>query len=69
MKLTSGISRALPYSMSLVGSNQRNYFENANACIKRMLKTTVATQLKVLDAMSAQDDPQKFSIANDINLK
>jgi len=30
----------------LVGSNQRNYFENANACSKRMLKTTVATQLK-----------------------
>jgi hypothetical protein len=30
----------------LVGSNQRNYFENTNACSKRTLKTTVATQLK-----------------------
>jgi len=30
----------------LVGSNQGNYFENATACSKRMLKTTVATQLK-----------------------
>jgi len=29
----------------LVGSNQGNYFENATACSKRMLKTTVATQL------------------------
>jgi len=30
----------------LVGSNQGNYFENATACSKRTLKTTVATQLK-----------------------
>ncbi len=29
----------------MVGSNQGNYFENATACSKRMLKTTVATQL------------------------
>jgi hypothetical protein len=29
-----------------VGSNQGNFFENATACSKRMLKTTVATQLK-----------------------
>jgi len=29
----------------LVGSNQGNYFENATACSKRTLKTTVATQL------------------------
>ncbi len=34
--------------MTLVGSNQGNYFENATACSKRMLKTTVATQLKCL---------------------
>jgi len=27
-------------------SNQDNYFENATACSKRTLKTTVATQLK-----------------------
>jgi len=27
----------------LVGSSQRNYFENATACSKRTLKTTVAT--------------------------
>jgi len=32
---------------TLVVSNQGNYFENATACRKRTLKTTVATQLKV----------------------
>ncbi len=32
--------------ITLVGSNQGNYFENENACSKRTLKTTVATQLK-----------------------
>ncbi len=31
--------------ITLVGSNQRNYFENATACCKRTLKTTVTTQL------------------------
>ncbi len=31
--------------ITLVGSNQGIYFENATACSKRMLKTTVATQL------------------------
>ncbi len=31
--------------MTLVVSNQGNYFENASACSNRMLKTTVATQL------------------------
>jgi len=31
--------------ITLVGSNQRNYFENANAGSKYTLKTTVATQL------------------------
>ncbi len=30
---------------TLVGLNQSNYFENASACSKRTLKTTVATQL------------------------
>jgi len=29
----------------LAGSNQGNYVENATACSKRELKTTVATQL------------------------
>jgi len=29
--------------ITLVGSNQGNYFENATACSKRMRKTTVAT--------------------------
>jgi hypothetical protein len=32
--------------ITLVGSYQGNYFENATACSKRTLKTTVATQLK-----------------------
>jgi len=31
---------------TLIGSNQGNYFENAIACSKRTLNTTVATQLK-----------------------
>jgi len=30
--------------ITLVGSNQGNYFENATACSKRKCKTTVATQ-------------------------
>jgi len=30
----------------VIFSDQGNYFENATACIKRTLKTTVATQLK-----------------------
>jgi len=29
--------------ITLVGSNQGNYFENATACSKRTLKKTVAT--------------------------
>ncbi len=32
--------------LTLALANQGNYFENANKCSKRMLKTTVATQLK-----------------------
>jgi len=32
--------------ITLVWANQGNYFENATACSKRTLKTTVATQLK-----------------------
>ncbi len=35
--------------ITLVVSNQRYYFENANACSKRTLKTTVATQLYPLN--------------------
>jgi len=31
--------------ITLVGSNQGNFFENAATCSKRMLKTLVATQL------------------------
>jgi len=31
--------------ITLVDSNQGNYFENATACSKRTLKSTVATQL------------------------
>jgi len=33
--------------ITLIGSNQGNYFENAIACSKRTLKTTVAMQLKL----------------------
>jgi len=35
--------------ITLVWANQRNYFENATACSKRTLKTTVTTQLKFPD--------------------
>jgi len=31
--------------ITLIGSNQCNFFENATSCSKRTLKTTVATQL------------------------
>jgi len=34
--------------ITMVGSNQGNYFENATASSKRTLKTTVATQLYFL---------------------
>jgi len=34
------------YRGTLIGSNQGNYFENATACSKRTLKTTVATELE-----------------------
>jgi len=34
--------------ITLVDSNQCNYFENVTECSKRTLKTTVATQLKEL---------------------
>jgi len=34
-------------AITLFGSNQGNYFENAIACSKRTLKTTVATQLYI----------------------
>jgi len=33
--------------IKLVGSNQGNFLENATACSKRTLKTTVATQLNL----------------------
>jgi len=33
--------------ITLVGANQGNYVENATACSKRTLKTTVVTQLNV----------------------
>jgi hypothetical protein len=33
--------------ITLVDSNQGNYFENATACSKRTLKTTVTTQLEL----------------------
>jgi hypothetical protein len=33
--------------ITLVGSNQRNYLENATSCSKRSMKTRVATQLNI----------------------
>jgi len=37
--------------ITLVWANHGNYFENAIACVKRTLKTTVATQLEVSDVI------------------
>ncbi len=34
--------------IALVWANQRNFFENATTCSKRMRKTLVATQLKIV---------------------
>jgi hypothetical protein len=42
--------------ITLVGSNQGNYFENTTACSKRTLKTTVATQLKKVEKSSEDED-------------
>jgi len=39
-------AKKLPKEITLIWANQRNNFENATACSKRTLKTTVATQLK-----------------------
>jgi len=40
--------------ITLVGSNQRNYLENATTCSKRTLKTTVATQLKCILVLTSR---------------
>jgi len=42
--------------ITLVCANQGNCFENANACSKRTLKTTVATQLKLCFVLSYLTD-------------
>ena len=38
--------------ITLIASNQRHYFENANECSKRTLKTLVATRLYVSSSSS-----------------
>jgi len=53
--------------ITLVGSNQRNYFENANACSKRMLKTNVATQLKNILKIEKLKTKQKFILERYLN--
>ncbi len=40
--------------ITLVGSNQGNFFENENASSKRTLKTTVATQLNWVNLLALQ---------------
>jgi len=48
--------------ITLVGSNQGNFFENSTACSKRKLKTTVATQLyeHAFSFKLERKDPFKF---------
>ncbi len=57
--------------IALVWTNQRNHFENATTCSKRMLKTTVATQLQsnnffitsgLLFGQSKEISPETFDI-------
>jgi hypothetical protein len=59
--------------ITLIGSSQGNYFENATTCSKRMLKTRVTTQLKILkkclsgvDAINISGllNPKKFGNFN-----
>jgi len=50
--------------ITLVGSNQGNNFENATACSKRTLKTTVATQLKLTSGLKVL---QQIDISNTIS--
>jgi len=45
LKLRRAFYACVFKEITLVGSNQGNYFENATDCSKRTLKTTVATQL------------------------
>ncbi len=50
--------------ITLVGSNQGNFFENATACSKHTLKTTVATQLKLAmlyGTLDTQSPDPKFN--------
>jgi hypothetical protein len=51
----------------LVGSRQRNYSENATACSKRTLKTTVATQLKIAQLFVQQRKLRRIAIFTTIN--
>jgi len=46
------LMHAVAFSKKLhwLAQNQCNYFENATACSKRTLKTTVATQLYLMGA-------------------
>ena len=49
--------------ITLVGSNQSNYFENANAYSKRTLKTRVATRLKAtFEKQPPGDDGHYFGV-------
>ncbi len=49
--------------ITLVGSNQRNYFENATACRKHTLKTAVATELDEEHSISTPNPFCFFSFA------
>jgi hypothetical protein len=52
--------------VTLVWANQREYFENATACRKRTLKTTVATQLKQSSSYGSVSSFSSFYFCIDI---
>jgi len=50
--------------ITLIGTNQDNYFENATSCSKRMRKTLVATQLKNIPLLTSLIQPGFSIMAN-----
>jgi len=52
--------------ITLVGSNQGNYVENATACRKRSLKTRVATQLHFENATACRKRALKTRVATQL---
>jgi len=54
--------------ITLIGSNQGNYFENATTCSKRMRKTLVATQLNIADLRKSRTNKKFFFKQSQVRL-